>query len=294
MAWAVGVLFGVTFFVGPSHSNPGYPSLYAAFFSQALMLSNYKSRIIRDIGLLVATCWSNIKEDEALERYKLITGNTIEFPEFQVYGKMNPEDSWLAASPDGLVNRFVYGLPPGGVLEIKCPYVDGKMIEAFPWKRIPLYCIPQAQGLMEIMDREWMDLYVWTLNGSSLFRIYRDMNEITIRGTSPFSWTKLNAYGCCKSSQEPQLIGLHMSLIQFRLTMSFSTSSMADLPSFSTEEFYWLASCFWGIITCKLWDILIGFWMRNTRSGCQLVLDWFWILFTRGLNISSVWIDYVA
>ncbi|KAG4185705.1 hypothetical protein ERO13_A09G249200v2 [Gossypium hirsutum] len=43
-----------------------------------------------------------------------------------------------------------------------------------------------------------------------------------------------------------------MSLIQFRLTMSFSTSSMADLPSFSTEEFYWLASCFWGIITCKL------------------------------------------
>ncbi|KAB2007049.1 hypothetical protein ERO13_D10G000266v2 [Gossypium hirsutum] len=37
-----------------------------------------------------------------------------------------------------------------------------------------------------------------------------------------------------------------MSLIQFRLTLSFSTSSMADLPSFSTEEFYWLASFFWG------------------------------------------------
>ncbi|KHG26869.1 hypothetical protein F383_02346 [Gossypium arboreum] len=27
---------------------------------------------------------------------------------------------------------------------------------------------------------------------------------------------------------------------------------MADLRSFSTKEFYWLASCFWGIITCKL------------------------------------------
>ncbi|KAB2036418.1 hypothetical protein ES319_D04G223800v1 [Gossypium barbadense] len=37
-----------------------------------------------------------------------------------------------------------------------------------------------------------------------------------------------------------------MSLIQFRLTLSFSTSSMANLPSFSTEEFYWLASFFWG------------------------------------------------
>ncbi|KAH1040752.1 hypothetical protein J1N35_042495 [Gossypium stocksii] len=70
--------------------------------------------------------------------------------------------------------------------------------------------------------------------------------------------------------------------------MSFSTSSMADLPSFSTEEIYWLASCFWGIITCKLWDSLIGFWMRNTRSGCQLVLDWFWILFTRGIGFSFV------
>ncbi|KAH1030329.1 hypothetical protein J1N35_042503 [Gossypium stocksii] len=146
--------------------------MLAYCFPLIIQLSNYKSRIIRDIGLLVAstfagaigfwplrrtqlwleklgaiepfygnlaTCWSNIKEDEALERYKLITGNTIEFPEFQVYGKMNPEDSWLAASPDGLVNRFVYGLPPGGVLEIKCPYIDGKMSEAFPWKRIPLY-----------------------------------------------------------------------------------------------------------------------------------------------------------
>ncbi|TYI12607.1 hypothetical protein ES332_A09G289500v1 [Gossypium tomentosum] len=33
---------------------------------------------------------------------------------------------------------------------------------------------------------------------------------------------------------------------------------MADLPSFSTEEFYWLASCFWGIITCKLKTTMLG------------------------------------
>ncbi|GMI85440.1 hypothetical protein like AT1G13810 [Hibiscus trionum] len=123
----------------------------------------------------LATCWSNIKEEVALERYKLITGNTVDFPEFQVYGKMNPEDSWLAASPDGLIDRFVYGLPLRGVLEIKCPYFGGDMSEAFPWRRIPLYCIPQAQGLMEITDRDWMDFYVWTPKGSSLFRIYRDV-----------------------------------------------------------------------------------------------------------------------
>ncbi|KAL0425602.1 UNVERIFIED_CONTAM: hypothetical protein Sradi_1095000 [Sesamum radiatum] len=120
----------------------------------------------------LATCWSNIKEEEALERYKLITGNTISYPEFQVYGKKNPEDNWLAASPDGAVNSFIYGLPTHGVLEIKCPFF-GDMSKAQPWKRVPLHYIPQAQGLMEILDRDWMDMYVWTVNGSSLFRLQR-------------------------------------------------------------------------------------------------------------------------
>ncbi|XP_022719897.1 uncharacterized protein LOC111277749 isoform X2 [Durio zibethinus] len=138
----------------------------------------------------LATCWSNIKEEEALERYKLITGNTVAFPEFQVYGKMSPEDSWLGASPDGIVDRFVYGLPLKGVLEIKCPFLGGDMSKAFPWKRIPLYCIPQAQGLMEIMDRDWMDFYVWTPQGSSLFRIYRDVEywDVLKLALSDFWW----------------------------------------------------------------------------------------------------------
>ncbi|KAJ6357928.1 hypothetical protein OIU78_005709 [Salix suchowensis] len=54
----------------------------------------------------MATCWSNAKEEEALERYKLITGNTILFPRFQVYGKNNLKDDWLAASPDGIVDNL--------------------------------------------------------------------------------------------------------------------------------------------------------------------------------------------
>ncbi|KAL6566655.1 hypothetical protein OROMI_015059 [Orobanche minor] len=122
----------------------------------------------------LATCWSNIKEEEALERYKLITGNTVTYPEFQVYHKNNSQDNWLAASPDGAVDSFYYDLPTHGVLEIKCPFFGGDMSKAFPWKRVPVYYIPQAQGLMEILDRDWMDMYVWTVNGSSLFRIYRD------------------------------------------------------------------------------------------------------------------------
>ncbi|XVF30564.1 hypothetical protein REPUB_Repub16aG0069000 [Reevesia pubescens] len=151
---------------------------------------------LEKIGLIepfsgsLATCWSNIKEEEALERYKLITGNTVAFPEFQVYGKMNPEDSWLAASPDGLVDRLVYGLPLRGILEIKCPFFGGDMRKASPWRRIPLYCIPQAQGLMEIMDRDWMDFYVWTPRGSSLFRIYRDVEywDVLKLALSDFWW----------------------------------------------------------------------------------------------------------
>ncbi|GAU51613.1 hypothetical protein TSUD_414450 [Trifolium subterraneum] len=121
----------------------------------------------------LATCWGNIKEEEALERYKLITGNAVLFPEFQVY-TAKPEDSWLAASPDGIIDRLVYELPPHGVLEVKCPYFSGDMSKAFPWSRIPVHYIPQAQGLMEILGRDWMDFYVWTVNGSSLFRLHRD------------------------------------------------------------------------------------------------------------------------
>ncbi|XP_057969994.1 uncharacterized protein LOC131159264 isoform X2 [Malania oleifera] len=138
----------------------------------------------------LATCWSNIKEEEALERYKLITGNAVLFPEFQVYGRKDPKDNWLAASPDGAIDSLVYGLPSRGVLEIKCPFFNGDMRRASPWSRVPLYCMPQAQGLMEIMDRDWMDFYVWTPKGSSLFRLYRDSEywDVLKIALSDFWW----------------------------------------------------------------------------------------------------------
>ncbi|CAL1385816.1 unnamed protein product [Linum trigynum] len=120
-----------------------------------------------------ATWWGNVKEKEALQRYKLITGHDIAFPLFQLYGERDPEHDWIAASPDGLIEKPFYGLPSRGVLEIKCPFFDD-MKDAKPWKRIPLYYIPQAQGLLEIMDRDWMDFYMWTPRGSSLFRVHRD------------------------------------------------------------------------------------------------------------------------
>lgn len=125
----------------------------------------------------LATCWTNIKEEEALANYKLITGHSVIFPTFQIDQKlMNPEDEhWLAASPDGFVIESEDGSGLRGVLEMKCPFFGGDMSKATPWKRVPLYYMPQAQGLMEIMDCDWMDFYVWTPKGSSLFRIHRDV-----------------------------------------------------------------------------------------------------------------------
>ena len=76
------------------------------------------------------------------------------------------------------------------MLEIKCPYFDGDMTRASPWKRVLSYCIPQAEGLMEILDRDWMDFYVWTPKGSSLFRLYRELKywDVLKISLSDFWW----------------------------------------------------------------------------------------------------------
>ncbi|RYR13337.1 hypothetical protein Ahy_B04g070389 isoform B [Arachis hypogaea] len=75
-------------------------------------------------------------------------------------------------------------------IEIKCPYLNGDMSKAFPWSRIPIRYIPQAQGLMEILGRDWMDFYVWTPNGSSLFRLHRDAEywNVMEMALSDFWW----------------------------------------------------------------------------------------------------------
>jgi len=105
---------------------------------------------------------------EALTRYELITGNTVFYPRIQVF-ESHQEHSWLVASADAVIVR-----PCGGVLEIECPFFDGERSNPYPWSRIPIHCIPEAQGLMQILGRDWMDFYVWTPNGSSVFRLYRD------------------------------------------------------------------------------------------------------------------------
>ncbi|KAF8390591.1 hypothetical protein HHK36_025118 [Tetracentron sinense] len=112
--------------------------------------------------------WGVLNEASAIERYQSITGRDVSSLGFAVHAEERL--GWLGASPDGLLGLF----PEGGILEVKCPYNKGKPELGLPWSTMPFYYMPQVQGQMEIMDREWVDLYCWTLNGSTIFRVYRE------------------------------------------------------------------------------------------------------------------------
>ncbi|XP_030459980.1 uncharacterized protein LOC115680312 [Syzygium oleosum] len=112
--------------------------------------------------------WGVLNEAAAIDRYKSITGREVSLLGFATHSEERFE--WLGASPDGLLGCFL----GGGILEVKCPYNKGKPEVALPWTTMPFYYMPQVQGQMEIMDRDWVDLYCWTPNGSTILHVCRD------------------------------------------------------------------------------------------------------------------------
>ncbi|KAG6713747.1 hypothetical protein I3842_05G168900 [Carya illinoinensis] len=112
--------------------------------------------------------WGVLNEAAAIDRYRSITGREVSALGFATHSEERFD--WIGASPDGLLDCF----PEGGILEVKCPYNKGKPEMGLPWSTMPFYYMPQVQGQMEIMDREWVDLYCWTPNGSSIFRVDRE------------------------------------------------------------------------------------------------------------------------
>jgi putative phage-type endonuclease len=112
--------------------------------------------------------WGTHHESVAIEQYTSITGRPVGTLGFAVHTEAS--FGWLGASPDGVLGCE----PQGGILEVKCPFNKGKPELALPWRAMPYYYMPQVQGLMEILGRDWVDLYCWTPNGSSLFRVPRD------------------------------------------------------------------------------------------------------------------------
>jgi hypothetical protein len=117
-----------------------------------------------------------LNEAAAINRYKNITSREVSSLGFAIHSE--EQFDWLGASPDGLLGASPDGLlgcfPGGGILEVKCPYNKGKPEKGLPWSTMPFYYVPQVQGQLEIMDREWADLYCWTPNGSTIFRVCRD------------------------------------------------------------------------------------------------------------------------
>ncbi|XP_050208184.1 uncharacterized protein LOC126657522 [Mercurialis annua] len=114
--------------------------------------------------------WGVLNETAAVDSYKSITGREVSHMGFVVHSA--EQFSWVGASPDGLLGCF----PGGGILEVKCPYNKGKPELGLPWSAMPFYYIPQVQGQLEIMNREWADVFCWTPNGSTTFRVCRDRN----------------------------------------------------------------------------------------------------------------------
>ena len=123
---------------------------------------------------MAAMQWGVDHEAAAVDRYREITGRDVSFLGFAVHA--DSSFSWMGASPDGILagGTDVFSGCGGGILEVKCPYNRGRPQLGLPWKEMPHYYMPQVQGQMEIMDRDWVDLYCWTPNGSSLFRVRRE------------------------------------------------------------------------------------------------------------------------
>jgi putative phage-type endonuclease len=150
-----------------------------------------------------ATSWGTRMEPEALQQYEALTGQRVESCMFRVKHD-DPPHGWLGASPDGLVqgleitstttmmtnnstninNTSTNIITPSstgslgqgpGILEIKCPYNKGHPELAVPPQRAIWYYMPQLQGLMDIFDRQWCSLYVWTQShGSASFQVERN------------------------------------------------------------------------------------------------------------------------
>lgn len=151
-----------------------------------------------------ATAWGTRMEPHALSTFEELTGQRVESCMFRVKHD-DPPHGWLGASPDGLIQGLsIRGsnshrapttppsqqlsypptlstapttvLGPGpGILEIKCPFNKGRPELAVPPARAIWYYMPQMQGLMDIFDRQWCSLYIWTQShGSAAFQVERD------------------------------------------------------------------------------------------------------------------------
>jgi hypothetical protein len=176
-----------------------------------------------------------------VQKYKEMTGNKVEHTAFKIYHAVDEYLSWLGASPDGLITYHVgeelSSEDKVGILEVKYPHNKGRPELGTPWAAVPHYYMPQAQGLLKSFDRQHMDFYVWTMNGSSNFRIERNPEYwgLMFRRMSEFWWGHIVPAKCAlvrsKSTEEIEVfrpVGGHPSA-QRLISMSTQLSQNYEL-----------------------------------------------------------------
>lgn len=129
--------------------------------------------------------------------------------------------AWLGGSPDGLVDG-------DGVVEFKCPNPKAKSM--YTDTTIPLHYYVQCQVLMEVTNRMWCDLFVWTPEENRTWRFSRDQQFF-----DDICPTLAVFHANVHNRQEPCDIPASFDIVQF--TKDSMAKSMRPIETTSTSPF---------------------------------------------------------
>ena len=108
----------------------------------------------------VATDYGTYNEPIAITDYEQETKNTVRATGFHEY------DTWLGASPDGLVDE-------DGLIEVKCPY---GMRDKNPTEFISIDYqtgyFSQVQMQLHVTNRQWCHFYQWSAHGYMIEKVW--------------------------------------------------------------------------------------------------------------------------
>jgi len=104
-------------------------------------------------------------EPLAREAYEAFSGNLVE----QIGFRQHPTIEWCGGSVDGLVDDE-------GIIEIKAPYVPSVHLDTL-LNGMPPEHMPQTQGLMLVLDRQWCDFISWDVRFPEHLQLYVERVE---------------------------------------------------------------------------------------------------------------------
>jgi putative phage-type endonuclease len=117
--------------------------------------------------------WGKRHEAEARAAYSWLTGYAIDQVGFAIHGSM----PFVGASSDGLIEDR-------GGIELKCPYNSTVHLKTLLTQKIPKDYIPQVQGGLWVLERDWMDFTSYDprmpeTHRLAIVRAYRDEKYIS-------------------------------------------------------------------------------------------------------------------